>query len=222
MSSIFRSQIWSVLALSGGLATAADAGIIITLTDNGDDTIGFSMSGDFTVYAIRSADAFGQFGSYFNPAAGTISNVDTSDEMRQFEFEYSRVIEGTRGSGVAAEFGSSGYAPVSFTGSGHVFQNFLNETICIDRTLTSHFRSSSGPVNGAVISGISASGTYVGSFASAGITLGTGTTMYGSDENNFDTVTIITQTASASAVPGPLSLAIVGAGVGLSRRRRSR
>ncbi|MCP4828106.1 MAG: hypothetical protein GY889_04445, partial [Proteobacteria bacterium] len=75
MSSIFRSQIWSVLALSGGLATAADAGIIITLTDNGDDTIGFSMSGDFTVYAIRSADAFGQFGSYFNPAAGTISNV---------------------------------------------------------------------------------------------------------------------------------------------------
>ncbi|MCP4894361.1 MAG: hypothetical protein GY911_11190 [Actinomycetales bacterium] len=221
MSSIFRSQIWSVLALSGGLATAADAGIIITLTDNGDDTIGFSMSGDFTVYAIRSADAFGQFGSYFNPAAGTISNVDTSDEMRQFEFEYSRVIEGTRGSGVAAEFGSSGYAPVSFTGSGHVFQNFLNATICLSKSLTSNLPSS-GPVNGGVISGISGSGTYVGSFASAGITLGTGTTMYGSDENNFDTVTIITQTASASAVPGPLSLAIVGAGVGLSRRRRSR
>ena len=220
MSSIFRSQIWSVLALSGGLATAADAGIIITLTDNGDDTIGFSMSGDFTVYAIRSGDQFGQFGSYFAPENGTISNVDTSDEMRQFEFEYLRVIEGTRGGGVAAEFGSGKYAPVSFTGSGHVFQNFLNETICIDRTLTSHFRSSSGPVNGAVISGISASGTYVGSFASAGITLGTGTTMYGSDENNFDTVTIITQ--NASAVPGPLSLAIVGAGVGLSRRRRSR
>ncbi|MCP4742976.1 MAG: hypothetical protein GY871_12245, partial [Actinomycetales bacterium] len=192
-----------------------------TLTDNGDDTIGFSMSGDFTVYAIRSADAFGQFGSYFNPAAGTISNVETSDEMRQFEFEYSRVIEGTRGSGVAAEFGSSGYDPVSFLGSGHLFQNFLNNTICLSKSLASNLPNS-GPVNGELISGISGSGTYFGSFASAGITLGTGTTMYGSDENNFDTVTIITQTASASAVPGPLSLAIVGAGVGLSRRRRSR
>ncbi|MCP4777568.1 MAG: hypothetical protein GY880_25390, partial [Planctomycetaceae bacterium] len=104
-----RFQLPLSLLFIAALTTCADAGIIITLTDNGDDTIGFSMSGDFTVYAIRSADTFGQFGSYFNPAAGTISNVDTSDEMRQFEFDYSSVTEGTKGGGVAAEFGSSGY-----------------------------------------------------------------------------------------------------------------
>ncbi len=219
-----RFQLPLSLLFIAALTTCADAGIIITLTDNGDDTIGFSMSGDFTVYAIRSDDTFGQFGSYFNPAAGTISNVDTSDEMRQFEFNYSSVTEGTKGGGVAAEFGSSGYDPVSFTGSGHVFQNFLNETICISKTLVGEFPSS-GPVNGDVISGISGSGTYVGSFASAGITVGTGTTRYGADPSNFDTVTITRSfAASGGAVPEPSTAIVMGllGIVGLAGNRRRR
>ncbi len=221
MSSIFRSQIWSVLALSGGLATAADAGIIITLTDNGDDTIGFSMSGDFTIYANHSDDRQGAYGSYLGPENGTISNTQGEEgEVTNFAFLYTDAGGDASGS-VAAAFGSGEYALKSFAGSGHLFQNFTVGNFYLDRTLTSHL-AIGGAVTGGVISGISASGTYVGSFASVGISAGTAVTRYGSDASNYDTITINTQAANASAVPGPLSLAVLGAGVGLSRRRRSR
>ena len=172
------------------------------------------MSGDFTVYAVRSSDKLGQFGPYFNANGGTISNATTSDQVRQFEFDYVQA-NGATGSGVAAPLGSGAYTPTSFTGSGHVFQNFLNATIVIDRTLT----SGSGPVNGEVISGISGSGTFPGSFSDFGITEGTATTFYGSDPGSFDSVTI---SRSIAAVPEPsafgLSLLALGA-VGLRRRR---
>ena len=80
---MFLRQVFAVLALSGGLATAADAEIVITLIDNGNNTIGSSMSGDFTVYAFGSGNSQGSFGSYFGADNGTISNVSTSDAMTQ-------------------------------------------------------------------------------------------------------------------------------------------
>ena len=220
MKSMFRRQVLTVLALSGGLAAAADAGIIITLTDNGDNTIGFSMSGDFTIYANHSVDRQGIYGSYLGPDNGTISNTQGEGEVTNFDFLYTDA-GGDASGAVAAAFGSGEYAFRSFTGSGHLFQNFTAGNFYLDRTLTSHL-AIGGAVTGGVISGISASGTYVGSFASVGISVGTAVTRYGSDATNYDTITINTQAANASAVPGPLSLAVVGAGVGLSRRRRSR
>ena len=39
MKNISLRKGFAMLALLGGLATAADAGIVITLTDNGDNTI---------------------------------------------------------------------------------------------------------------------------------------------------------------------------------------
>jgi len=219
MNTKFRRQLFAVLALSGGLATAADAGIIITLTDNGDDTIAFSMSGDFTVYAFGSANGQGSFGTYFGADNGTISNASTFDAMTQLDFNY--VDAGGDASGsIAAAFGSGGYAPSAYTGTGHLFQNFTSTNFKIDSSLTTNL-TIGGAINGGVISGISASGTYAGSFAGAGITAGTAVTRYGEDSSNYDTLTINTVAAS-SAVPGPMSLAFVGAGLGLSRRRRSR
>ena len=218
MKSMFRRHALTALALSGGLATVAEAGIIITLTDNGDDTIGFSMSGDFTIYANHSVDRQGSYGSYLGPDNGTISNTQGEGEVTNFDFLYTDA-GGDASGAVAAAFGSGEYAFRSFTGSGHLFQNFTAGNFYLDRTLTSHL-AIGGAVTGGVVSGISASGTYVGSFASVGISVGTAVTKYGSDASNYDTITINTQ--AANAVPGPLSLAVVGAGVGLSRRRRSR
>ena len=219
MNSKFRRQVFAVLALSGGLATAADAGIIIMLTDNGDNTIGFSMSGDFTVYASNSSQQNGQFGTYFGANNGTISNAATSDLITGFDFDY--VDAGGDASGaVAAAFGSGSFATTAYTGTGHVFQNFTTSPFFIDQTLTAGL-SIGGAVTGGAISGVSASGTYTGSFATFGITEGTVVTRYGADASNYDTITINTVAAS-SAVPGPMSLAFVGAGLGLSRRRRSR
>ncbi len=79
-------QLPLLLLFISGLTTVADAGILITLTDNGDDTIAFSMSGDFTFYASASSNGQGSSGSYFGPDNGTISNVSTSDAMTQFDF----------------------------------------------------------------------------------------------------------------------------------------
>ena len=219
MNSKFRRQVFAVIALSGGLATAADAGIVITLTDNGDNTIAFSMSGDFTFYAHNSSNGQGSFGSYFGADNGTISNVSTSDAMTQFDFNY--VDAGGDASGsIAAAFGSGGYAASAYTGTGDLFQNFTSANFKIETALTTNL-TIGGAITGGVISGLSASGTYAGSFASAGITAGTAVTRYGEDSSNYDTLTINTVAAS-SAVPGPMSLAFVGAGLGLSRRRRSR
>ena len=215
----FLRQGFAVIALSGGLATAADAAMIITLTDNGDDTIGFSMSGDFTVYAFGSLNSQGSFGSYFGADNGTISNVSLSDAVTQFNFNY--VDAGGDASGaIAAAFGSGGYAASAYTGTGDLFQNFTSANFKIEAAITTNL-TIGGAITGGVISGLSASGTYVGSFASAGITAGTAVTRYGEDSSNYDTLTINTVAAS-SAVPGPMSLAFVGAGLGLSRRRRSR
>ena len=213
----FLRQGFAVIALSGGLATAADAAMIITLTDNGDDTIGFSMSGDFTVYAFGSANTQGSFGSYFGADNGTISNVlSTSDATVQFDFNY--VDAGGDASGaIAAAYGPGTFALSAYTGTGHLFQNFTNRTFKIDPALTTNL-TIGGAITGGVISGISASGTYVGSFASTGITAGTVVTRYGADSSNYDTLTIIT----TSAVPEPgafgLSLLALGA-IGLRRRR---
>ena len=212
----FLRQGFAVIALSGGLATAADAAMIITLTDNGDDTIAFSMSGDFTVYAFGSGNAQGSYGSYFGADNGTISNASTSDVMTQFNFNY--VDAGGDASGaIAAAFGSGTYAPSAYTGSGHVFQNFTSSNFKMDLALTSSL-TIGGAVNGEVISGISASGTYVGSFASAGITAGSVVTKYGADSSNYDTVTINT----LAAVPIPAAAWLFGsalAGLGFARRK---
>jgi hypothetical protein len=219
MSSKFRRQVFAVLALSGGLATAADAGIVFTLTDNGDNTIGFSMSGDFTIYANDSEARSGLYGTYFGANNGTISNAEINDAVTQFSFDYVDA-GGDASGGVAAAFGSGAYAASAYTGTGHVFQNFTNKNFFIDQALTGGL-SIGGAVTGGAISGVSASGTYTGSFATFGITEGTVVTKYGADSSNYDTITINTVAAS-SAVPGPMSLAFVGAGLGLSRRRRSR
>ncbi|WP_419187378.1 hypothetical protein, partial [Stieleria bergensis] len=81
-------QLPLLLLFISGLTTVADAGILITLTDNGDDTIGFSMSGDFTVYASDSKQRNGQFGTYLGPNNGTISNAETTDSITEFSFDY--------------------------------------------------------------------------------------------------------------------------------------
>ena len=222
-------QLPLLLLFISGLTTVADAGIMITLTDNGDDTIGFSMSGDFTVYASGSAQRTGLFGTYLGPNNGTISNAETTDSITEFNFAYADA-GGDAGGAVAAAFGSGGFALYSYSGSGHVFQNFTSQTFFIDQALTSSL-TIGGAVTGGVISGVSASGTYAGSFASVGITAGTVVTQYGSDASNYDTVTI-TRTASTgaaeftvAAVPEPSSLAVFGfgaglAGTGIRRRRR--
>ena len=208
-----------MLALSGGLSTAADAGIVITLTDNGDNTIASTMSGDFTFYAFGSSNGFGSFGSYLGANNGTISNASTSDAMTQFDFNYVDA-DGDASGAIAAAFGSGGYALRSYTGTGHLFQNFTSPNFKIDTSLaeTLGIGVIGGPVTGRSFAGISASGTYVGSFASTGITAGTVVTRYGADSSNYDTLTIIT----TSAVPEPgtfgLSLLALGA-IGLRRRR---
>jgi hypothetical protein len=215
MNSKFLRQVFAVLALSGGLATAADAGIIITLTDNGDDTIAFSMSGDFTVYASGSSANQGSFGSYFGADNGTISNASTSDAVTQFDFNYVDA-GGDASAAIAAAFGPGLYAASAYSGSGHVFQNFTNANIKVDQALTTSLTIGDA-ITGSVISGISASGTYVGSFASAGITAGTAVTRYGADSFNYDTLTINT----VAAVPEPSTALLLGLGfAGLSMRRR--
>ena len=217
MKNISLHKGFAMLALLGGLATAADAGIVITLTDNGDNTIGSRMSGDFTIHASDSSQRFGSFGSYIGPDNGTISNVlSTSDATVQFDFNY--VDAGGAASGaIAAAYGPGAFDLSAYTGTGHLFQNFTNSTFKIDPALTTNL-TIGGAITGGVISGISASGTYVGSFASTGITAGTVVTRYGADSSNYDTLTIIT----TSAVPEPgafgLSLLALGA-IGLRRRR---
>ena len=218
-------QLPLLLLFISGLTTVADAGILITLTDNGDDTIGFSMSGDFTVYASNSTQRTGQFGTYLGPKNGTISNAETTDLITEFIFAYADAGGDAAVGKVAAAFGSGDYAASSYSGSGHVFQNFTNQTFFIDQALTSSLTIGNA-VNGGVISGISASGTYVGSFASVGITEGTVATRYGLDASNFDTITITRIGASSGgAVPEPSSLAIFGLGaclVGVGIRRRKK
>lgn len=217
-------QLPLLLLFISGLTTVADAGILITLTDNGDDTIAFSMSGDFTFYASDSSNGQGSFGSYFGPDNGTISNVSTSDAMTQFDFDY--VDAGGDASGsIAAAFGSGGFALSAYTGTGDLFQNFTSANFKIGTAITTNL-TIGGAITGGVISGISASGTYVGSFASVGITEGTVATRYGSDASNFDTITITRIGASSGgAVPEPSSLAIFGLGaclVGVGIRRRKK
>ena len=218
-------QLPLLLLFISGLTTVADAGILITLTDNGDDTIGFSMSGDFTVYASNSTQRTGQFGTYLGPNNGTISNAETTDSITEFIFAYADAGGDAAVGKVAAAFGSGDYAASSYSGSGHVFQNFTNQTFFIDQALTSSLTIGNA-VNGGVISGISASGTYVGSFATVGITEGTVATRYGLDASNFDTITITRIGASSGgAVPEPSSLAIFGLGaclVGVGIRRRKK
>ncbi|MFT6381978.1 MAG: hypothetical protein ACJA16_003721 [Akkermansiaceae bacterium] len=216
MKNISLHKGFAMLALLGGLATAADAGIVITLTDNGDNTIGSRMSGDFTIHASASSQSFGSFGSYIGPDNGTISNVSTSDAPVLFVFNYVDA-GGDASGGIAAAYGPGAYAPSAYTGTGHLFQNFTSSTFKIDPALTTNL-TIGGAITGGVISGISASGTYVGSFASTGITAGTVVTRYGADSSNYDTLTIIT----IPAVPEPgtfgLSLLALGA-IGLRRRR---
>ena len=217
MNSKFLRQVFAVLALSGGLATAADAGIIITLTDNGDETIAFSMSGDFTFYAYNSSNGQGSFGSYFAADNGTISNVSTSDAMTQFDFNYVDA-GGDASAAIAAAFGPGLYAPSAYTGTGDLFQNFTSDNFKIETALTTNL-TIGGAVTGEVISGISASGTYVGSFASAGITAGTAVTKYGEDSSNYDTISIVT--TSAVPEPGAFGLSLLALGAVVLRRRRA-
>jgi hypothetical protein len=215
MNSKFLRQVFAVLALSGGLATAADAGIIITLTDNGDETIAFSMSGDFTFYAYNSSNGQGSFGSYFAADNGTISNVSTSDAMTQFDFNYVDA-GGDASAAIAAAFGPGLYAPSAYTGTGDLFQNFTSANFKLETAITTNL-TIGGAITGGVISGLSASGTYNGSFASAGITAGTAVTRYGADSLNYDTLTINT----VAAVPEPSTALLLGLGfAGLSMRRR--
>ena len=216
MNSKFLRQGFAVIALSGGLATAADAAMIITLTDNGDNTIGFSMSGDFTIYASGSVAASGQYGTYFGANNGTISNAEINDAVTQFSFNYVDA-GGNASGGVAAAFGSGAYAASAYTGTGHVFQNFTNSNFFIDQALTGGL-SIGGAVTGGAISGVSASGTYTGSFATFGITEGTVVTRYGADSSNYDTITINT----LAAVPIPAAAWLFGSalvGLGFARRK---
>ena len=217
ISNMFLRQFFAVLALSGGLATAADAGIVLTLNDNGDNTIAFSMSGDFTFYASGSQNSQGTFGSYLAANNGTISNVSTSDAMTQFDFNY--VDAGGNASGaIAAAFGPGAYALRAYTGTGDLFQNFTSDNFKIGTALTTNL-TIGGAVTGEVISGISASGTYVGSFASAGITAGTAVTKYGEDSSNYDTISIVT--TSAVPEPGAFGLSLLALGAVVLRRRRA-
>lgn len=217
ISNMFLRQFFAVLALSGGLATAADAGIVLTLNDNGDNTIAFSMSGDFTFYASDSVARSGQYGTYLGANNGTISNAEINDAVTQFSFNYVDA-GGDASGGVAAAFGSGAYAPSAYTGTGHVFQNFTNKNFFIDQALTGGL-TIGGAVTGEVISGISASGTYVGSFASAGITAGTAMTKYGEDSSNYDTISIVT--TSAVPEPGAFGLSLLALGAVVLRRRRA-
>ena len=134
----------------------------------------------------------------------------------QLNFNY--VDAGGDASGaIAAAFGSGTYATSAYTGTGHLFQNFTNANIKIDQALTSSL-TIGGAVTGGVISDISASDTYVGSFASFGITEGTVVTRYGDDSSNYDTIKI--KTTSVVPEPGAFGLSLLALGaVGLRRRR---
>jgi hypothetical protein len=191
--------------LSVFYATAAEAGVTFTVTDNGDGTISSTATGSLNLAAIDCGTAGTQFcqlnnpttsfRTFLGPSAGTVGLMTTTNFDKY-------VYAGTDS---WAPFGTGAYQELTSTGrTGTAIALYTGNMLGIE----------TGYVSG---TSISASGLYTGvkdgaasvSFASLGITVGTYRRdfSYGGESDFVETVTV-----GASSASGDVHLRHAGGG----------
>jgi hypothetical protein len=199
-----KSKIILALAVLATLANTAQAGITITLTDNGDSTISVTATGSLNTsamtYSVTSVPSYTQ---YLNPAGGTVGLISNPSPESNF---YGASLVG----GAWPMFGSGGYNALTLTSlSGTSLGLYLNPGFFIEP----------GYVSG---TSINTSGVYQNaSFSSLGIDVGSSTTIFTDLVNKTTTDFVTVNRTTAVPEPSGMGLLALGAGGLLARRRRA-
>ena len=199
-----KSKIILALAVLATLANTAQAGITITLTDNGDSTISVTATGSLNssamTYSHTNVEPYNQ---YLNPAGGTVGLISNPSLESK---SYKTSIVG----GAWAMFGSGGYEGLTLT-------NFSGTSLAL--YLGGYFAIEPGYVSGTPIN---TSGVYQNaSFSSLGIDVGSSTTTFTDLDNKTTTDFVTVNRTSAVPEPSGMGLLALGAGGLLARRRRA-
>jgi hypothetical protein len=187
--------------LVGAMASNATAAVIITLTDNGNNTIGVTATGTLNLSALTYLSQTPQpFVKFLNSGSGTVGLIGSTSFTTS---NYASSLSSW------SAYGTGTYSELSMSGlSGTRFALYLNGRLSIDPAY-----ASGAP--------ISTSGTYLNtSFAGRNISIGTFTSNF-SSFGNSDFIQVITRTSGSGEVPEPTSIAIFGLGaLGFAYRNR--